>query len=211
LLSGALEQAGIDFSKDEQQITVRDAYRQVINLALVREPSFIMLVDFDRVLHWVSRFPDELSNMTDRDFNGFVSFARTRRAFESHADTQKLTEAIINKVASTVVGKEIDIMSGGFGLQADLAKEVVDGLTREDSGFYGEFLTVAVKNKFPITAVEVEGLEWEMPDQYQARIKEVGYDNWIKEFQSPEQWNYRLEMAKNCLEVLFELQKSSST
>ncbi len=197
----------VNFSQEETQLEVVDAYKRAIGLALELKPAFIQVVDFDRLLHWVSRFPEEIRDLTNRNYRGLVSYLRTARAFETHSLAQKETERVINEAASKVAGQKVDIMSGSFGLENKLAGLVLEKLSRRDSGFYTEFLALAIKGGYSISTVVVEGLEWETPDQYQSRIAEIGYEAWLSEYQSQAEWQRRRQMMQNCLEVLAELEK----
>ena len=67
-------------------LAYRTAIEQVEN-ALVEK---IMYIDFDRLIHWINNFPDEIQkilNLTDFDN---LHIGRTSRAFETHPITQPL-------------------------------------------------------------------------------------------------------------------------
>jgi hypothetical protein len=53
--------------------------------------------------------------------------------------------------------------------------------------------------------IEVGGLEWETPDKYQAEIEEIGYDDWLDQFQSHQEWAKRVELMEEGLKELFNL------
>ena len=75
------------------------ARRESVALALLDESPFILYCDFDRVLHWVERYPDELPAVLHRiPEHDFTVLGRTARAFASHPRVQRETEAIVNHV-----------------------------------------------------------------------------------------------------------------
>ncbi len=185
-------------------LSLGDNYRQAIRLGLGLNTSHIHLMDFDRALHWVRRYPQELNEVVKKitTFSGFLSFVRTRRAFESHPLIQRTTETTINAIASEVAGVDVDIMSGSFGMDRDLATLIVKESKRQDFGIYAEFLEITLKHKVRVNTIEVDGLEWETPDQYQDKIEKEGYTAWLDEFESLPEWKKRVKLIEKSTEVL---------
>lgn len=183
---------------------IGEDYRNAIRLSLKSNAGFIQLLDFDRALHWVDRFPDELSKVKNQleESLGFVSFVRSKKAFETHPITQRSTETAVNAIASEVAGFGIDIMSGSMGMERALAELIVKESSRDDFGFYAEPLIIAKKHKFPISILEVDGLEWETPDQYKDQIEKYGYSAWLSKFQSLSEWEKRVKLLDQTAEVL---------
>lgn len=183
---------------------ISDNYLSAIRIAVRTDSTFIHLVDFDRALHWAKRFPRELRDVVKilPTYQGFVSLVRTNRSFQSHPQVQRSTESIVNAIASEVSSIEIDIMSGSFGFQKKLAVKIVQEAKRKDYGIYAEFLTIALKHKFLISTIEVEGLEWETPDQYQDIISKEGYSAWLHAFESLPEWKKRITLLEDSADVL---------
>lgn len=179
-------------------------YLNAIKMAVNTKTRYVHLVDFDRALHWIKRFPRELRDIVDLfpSFQGYISFIRTQRAFETHPQTQRSTENVINVIASEDAGVNVDIMSGSYGFERMLAKKIVQEAKRKDFGIYAEFLRIALKYHFPISTIETEGLEWETPDQFQNEIKREGYSTWLKHFQSLSEWQKRIYLLEESVEVL---------
>jgi len=42
--------------------------------------------------------------------------------------------------------------------------------------------------------MEIDGLEWETPDRYKEEIKAKGHEKWLHEFQTPQEWERRIEL-----------------
>jgi len=196
------------FLSEEIENTLGNNYRNAIKLGLEKNSSHILLLDFDRALHWTRRFAQELEEIKNKllSLNGFTSFVRTRRAFESHPLMQRSTETTINAIASEVAKKDIDIMSGAFGMDRNFAETVLKFSKRDDFGFYAEILEIALKNNTTIDTIEVEGLEWETPDQYKDKINKEGYSQWLSEFESLSEWEKRVKLIEKSTEVLTENQ-----
>src|ERR1035437_631139 len=184
--------------------SIGEDYRNAIQLALSLNTSFIHLLDFDRALHWADRFSDELKNVEQQiaHYVGYVSFVRSKKAFETHPITQRSTETAVNAIASEVAGMGVDIMSGSLGMERDLAQLVIKESKRDDFGFYAEPLMIAKKHNCPINTIEVEGLEWETPDQYKEQIEKYGYSAWLAKFQSLGEWEKRVKLLDQTTQVL---------
>lgn len=200
----ALNETKIEFSLSVEKISLGENYRRGIREGLKSNPSHIHLVDFDRALHWVKRYPEELKQIQSEIENkdGLVLFGRTKRAFESHPLIQRTTETAVNAIATEIAGQDVDIMSGSFGFERELADIIVRESKREDFGIYAEFLTIALKHKKKISTVEVEGLEWETPDQFQDKIEKEGYIAWLSEFESLPERKKRIKLIEDSAEVL---------
>jgi len=181
-------------------------YLSAMKLALSTNAQFIHVVDFDRALHWMKRFPRELRDVQALlpSCQEFTSFVRTKRAFETHPNIQRSTEQIVNSIASEVAGVDVDIMSGSFGFERSLAKNVITEVKQKDHGIYAEFLRIAIKHKVLISTIEVEGLEWETPDQFQNEIRQKGYAEWLQQFESLAQWGKRVKLVEDSADVLIK-------
>lgn len=179
-------------------------YLAVLRMVTKTSNKHIHLVDFDRALHWTKRFPRELRDAIEilPSYNGYVSFVRTPRAFQSHPQTQRTTETIINTIASEVAGVTVDIMSGSFGFHKTLAQKIIKEAKRKDYGIYAETLLIALRHRYLIATIEVEGLEWETPDQFKENIQQEGYTAWLHEFESLPEWKKRVSLLEKSAEVL---------
>lgn len=159
--------------------------------------------DLDRFLHWLLKWPDELFRAAQWiPTTGVLMFRRTARAFSSHPDTQQLTEGPANRLAARVFGiADMDLFSGSFGFGRDAAQALVQRGVRSEASFFVEAINVPLQSKLPIDSFIVEGLEWETPDQYRKEIDLLGYEEWLNQFQSPDEWRFRSEMAANWIEL----------
>lgn len=191
------ERNGMHFEFRVEDGDIGERYRACLRAGIAESVEQLLLMDFDRALHWARSFPDELEVVAEqiKVNEGFTSLVRSRRAFETHPQTQRETELVANEIASEVVGRQVDILSGAYGMDVEVAKVLVKEISKNDFGFYGEILAIPFREGFEINGIEVEGLEWETPDQYKEEIHKVGYSQWLNNFQSLEEWEKRLTLA----------------
>lgn len=184
-------------------------YKKSIKIAIdyVENPQVqkIFYIDFDRLIHWINSYPDEFQNIfkinSDIDY---LHIGRTSRAFETHPSTQKETEKIINELGSKTLGfKETrDIISVCYFFTKELGEKFLEFKNFTTTGFYCAWPIIFWKYASKKRYIEVEGLEWETPDKFQVEISEIGYDGWLKKFQSPEEWKKRVNFVQDAIEEL---------
>ncbi|RLI44665.1 hypothetical protein DRO61_11870, partial [Candidatus Bathyarchaeota archaeon] len=84
-----------------------DNYKEAVKLALDNvvspENEKIFYIDFDRLIHWINAYPDELTKtLYENSDVDYLHIGRTSRAFETHPSTQKETEIIVNELGSKI-------------------------------------------------------------------------------------------------------------
>ncbi len=196
-------------SKTMKQV---DTYTQVISEAKnkITNPAleYIFYIDLDRLLHWATNFPKELKNVFIK-YKGqeYYHIGRSKRAFGTHPPTQQTTEHIVNKLGSEIVEfpETRDIISVCYIINKRLAEKIIQVSHSTVTGFYCTWPLLFWKWAETKDYIEVGGLEWETPDQYEPEIKEIGYDNWLKSFQSQQEWKKRVGMLEDYLTELFNL------
>ncbi len=189
---------------------IRDTYIDALKIAYeeATEEDRIFYADYDRLLHWVSRYPEELKQI----INGypdvdFFHIGRTKRAFATHPETQRKTEILANELGSIMLGfsETHDMLSACYGFSKTLLKQILDIELKTELGFYSIWAYWAYKWAKKWEYQEVEGQEWETPDRFQKEIKEKGYDAWLANFQTPNEWRRRIELLADCLHELYAL------
>ncbi len=179
---------GLGFETSKGSKTIISAYKKALKQALTNNPKHIFYCDFDRILHWVDAFPQELIETARTSYiNDFLLIGRTTRAFQTHPKTQIETEIIANQLASKLLGfrQTRDILSVCWRLTSTLAETLLQLPTRNSYGFYVEWPVYAWQHADNPCYIEVDGLEWETPDKYGEEIKKMGYEAWLKAFKSP--------------------------
>jgi hypothetical protein len=168
----------------------------------------IFYCDFDRLLHWISNYPSELSDlMANNQDVEYLHIGRTKRAFNTHPITQVKTEKIVNELATQMLGFDelFDDLSASWMMSPRLAQKVISLKNPTSTGFYASWPIYlwhwAESKRFK----RVEGHEWETPDRYQTEIKEMGFDKWSQQFQSSEEWERRADLLNDCLFEMYQL------
>jgi hypothetical protein len=177
---------------------------------LEKENEKVFYVDFDRLVHWILEYPEELENILrkNQEFD-YLHIGRSERAFESHPETQKNTEKIINNIGSETLGFENpkDLISVCFIFNKTLCHRILSLENKTSTGFYGTWPLIFWNEALTKTYIEVEGLEWETPDRFISEIKEIGYSNWLKNFQSSSEWRKRVRFINDFITELKDLIK----
>lgn len=192
--SELLEQAGF-------RVTVRSQVKSrqldtATDIALIAakergKGNLIMTGLLDRTLHWLDTYPDELNDLLENGTGDLdmMIIGRTERAFFTHPKEQRDPEIYTNLVTARLLGMEhVDVAAGVPSLMTrETARTIIDFLKDHHRVFNPE---VDINDAaWPIIAkfrgkklgyVEVEGLEFETPDQFKNEIEELGYDEWVK-------------------------------
>ncbi len=198
---------GIDvvYSPEMAQL---DTYRFAIKTALeyIKEPKIqrLFYIDFDRLIHWVNVYPEELEKIFENNTNvDYLHIGRSNRAFKTHPETQKDTEIIVNELGSRILGltETHDLISVCYLISKELGEKILKLKNPTDTGFYGSWPIYFWNWTAPSLKcyLQVEGLEWETPDRFKKEIDMIGRDEWLKKFQSPIEWKKRVEFLYNCL------------
>jgi len=195
-------------SKDHLEVfvgkeSIVSTYRTAFKHAIAKNPDRIFYCDFDRILHWVNAYPEELAEIVETQMtNDLLHYGRTRRAFRSHPETQTMTESLVNKITSHIQGfqETRDFLGGCWRLTPRLANYLLHLPTSNQFGFYVEWPFYAWRKAEIPGYIEVEGLEWETPDRYLSEIRDMGYEIWSQSFQTPREWQKRVGMLSDFIE-----------
>jgi hypothetical protein len=183
--------------------TVVGCYQSAITQAFRSGADNIFYCDLDRALHWVKTYPSELGTLAESSIkNDFILIGRTTRAFDTHPETQTLTESIGNKVASGVISltETRDILGTTWIITPALAKLVLEIVPSNRYGFFIEWPLTLWRSARNPNYIEVEGLEWETPDRYKEEIKVEGLEYWMKRFQTTSEWRRRSVMLRDFID-----------
>jgi len=189
-----------------------DNYKRAIKLALDHvvypENEKIFYIDFDRLIHWINTYPDELTKTLKENSDvDYLHIGRTQRAFNTHPITQKETEIMVNELGSKILGfsETRDIISVCFLFTKDLGEKILKIKTSTKTGFYGIWPIIFWSSTNLKRYVSCEGLEWETADMYKREIDNVGYNQWLEDFQTPHEWKKRVQLLHEVLIELMEL------
>ena len=174
--------------------------RAAVELALQAPCPFIIYCDFDRILHWMEFYPEELHRVAQQitQFD-FTILGRTPRAFATHPRIQRHTEAIINHVFERVSDQAWDTGAGARGLSRRAATAIVN--SNHDDAISNDVtwpLWLQQRGGFSLGYLETEGLEFETPDRFPAEVAQAGgVACWSEQLDDDVQhWAMRLELAR---------------
>ena len=191
-----------------------DTYRTALRTALenIDDSAYqrIFHIDFDRLIHWINTYPEELSHILQNNSDvDYLHIGRTSRAFSTHPTTQKRTEIIVNEIGSKILGFNgiKDLISVCYFFTKALGQRILEVNHSTASGFYSTWPIYLWSYAPSKRYVEVEGHEWETPDRFKKEIDEIGFEKWIEKFQSFEEWNKRVKILHDCLLELFDYVK----
>jgi hypothetical protein len=179
--------------------------RAAVNLALQGPCPYIIYCDFDRILHWMEFYPDELRAVTQQITSyDFTILGRTSRAFATHPRIQRDTEAIINHVFERVSAlassdRAWDTGAGARGLSRRAAEAIATGC--HDDAISNDVtwpLYLEQRGDFSLGYLETEGLEFETPDRFPDEVARAGgVAQWSEQLDDdPQHWAMRLELAR---------------
>jgi hypothetical protein len=171
-------------------------------------------IDFDRWLHWLTAWPDELENLSARIERVVarqkvtpwcVLLGRTARAFASHPPVQRLPETATNRTLSLVAGKSLDAVSGAVWLSAEGRGIVLASSVEESAATDLEWAGLILRqDPARLLGLRFEGLEWETPDFHATAIASAGgLEPWVRAtFDTPAMWTTRLQLAAASVSAL---------
>lgn len=184
-----------------------EAHRQAIDYGLKNNGKIFHCSDFDRILHWVSDYSKELKDTLEKvNRADYLIVGRTKRALATHPLSWQLTEKINNALLSKVLGLKVDISAGSFLLNQKAAKIVLGQSQEIGSPVLAEWPLLVKKAGLKVGYQAANGLEWEDPDRFQKEIKKMGYQKWLENYDTPNEWQKRLEITNQMAKfILSEL------
>jgi hypothetical protein len=175
--------------------------RETVRAGLRTGCSHLHLCDFDRAIHWASRYPDELEAvMAAIPGYDLLILGRTARAWATHPPYQAETEPLFNRVFGLVSGRPWDVGAGSRGLSRRAAETLLQISSEPTVGVDAEWplLLLALEHDgYRVAYRPCEGLEFETADRYGPEIEAAGgYAAWEAQMSAdPRHWTFRLKVA----------------
>jgi hypothetical protein len=173
--------------------------RETIRVGLLAGTSHLQMCDFDRALHWMAHYPQELALVIAQIPNyDLLVLGRTERAWATHPPYQAETEPLFNRVFALVTGLPWDVGAGSRGLSRRAAEALLQISQEKTVGVDAEWpLLLLKRDGFRVGHRPCEGLEFETADRFRAEIEAAGsYESWEAEMSSdPLHWVFRLKVA----------------
>jgi len=178
---------------------IGDTRRQTLRLGLSLGSTHLQTCDFDRALHWVARFPEELETViTEIPHHDLLVLGRTERAWATHPPYQAETEPLFNKVFALVTGLPWDVGAGSRGLSRRAAERILELSQEMTVGIDAEWPLLALRQGgFRVGYRSCDGLEFETADRFGSEIEAAGgYSRWEAQMSAdPRRWVHRIQIA----------------
>jgi len=126
-------------------------------------------VDLDRLIRWVETRPDEWQQTLRRiEATDCLLIGRTEAAWATHPQVMIQVEKIINSTFSYFLGHEYDFGSGSKGFSRHAVALILANTQPGNAlGTDVEWPILLHRAGFKLDDILVDGLDWEIPDQYQ--------------------------------------------
>ena len=124
-------------------------------------------IDFDRLLFWLEKYPNELLKVIKQikqlNENDYLVIGRTDKAWNSHPTFQKIPEEETNDAISKEINKIADVTSGCRAFGRKIALSIVKNAKAIHSGISDTEwpMIVHLHNKANIKSIFVDGLSYE--------------------------------------------------
>jgi hypothetical protein len=159
--------------------------------------------DFDRWLHWMGRFPDELAALPGRLLARrrrpwYACLGRTRRAMATHPRVQRVAEGATNHAISLACGRRLDATAGACWLSREGAAIVLSLSAEPTNATDLEWPALVYRaDRRRLAYVATEGLEFETAEFFAAEVAAAGgVASWERDtYERPEVWQARLRLA----------------
>jgi hypothetical protein len=174
--------------------------RRSLRAGLGAGTSHLHICDFDRALHWIAYYPQELAEVIASIPNyDLLVLGRTTRAWATHPPYQAETEPLFNKVFALVTGLPWDVGAGSRGFSRRAAGLVLAHSREQTIGVDAEWpLLLLGQDSFRVDHRLCEGLEFETADCFGPEIEAAGsYRAWVAQMSAdPARWAFRLKVAQ---------------
>lgn len=192
---------------------VGKTYFEAIKKGWSTDADYLFYCDFDRILHWMHTYPKELKRFVSylrreekkKDRVDYVICERSSAAYRMHHDALYWSEQLPNMIISRKLGekKQRDHLSGCFVYSKKAATHVVRYGGYKGQQHWGAWPIELQRRKVKISYKKFLGLEWETPDRYQEKVKQLGgVDEFRKNMSTNEEWVKRIGWAREFIEEI---------
>ncbi|MFU8773141.1 MAG: hypothetical protein ACNA8H_12070 [Anaerolineales bacterium] len=179
-----------------------------VQAALNHPETHVQYVDFDRLLRWVETRASEWRQIVELTQGvDCLIVGRTDQAYRTHPQALVLTEEISNLVTSHLLGRPMDVSAGCKGFSRRAAEFLIANCKPGNAlGTDAEWPVLLHRAGFDIVYRTVDGLDWEIPDQYQGRASGEERQRQQADIYdaNPINWERRVEIALEIVRVGLE-------
>jgi hypothetical protein len=136
---------------------IGESRRNCLRRGLETDCEYFHFVDFDRLLYWYMTYPEELKQVIRLiQCDKFTIIGRTKAAFDSHPDYQRITEGLIN---SLFMDGKYDVLAASRGITRHAAATILNNSKAINPACIDvEWCTILLRN---INYIQVNGLAYE--------------------------------------------------
>ena len=203
-LLARLQDAAVD-PLEASRGAVGTGRRHALRLGLSTGASHLHYCDFDRLLHWLDRYPGELDRvLADIPRWDYLVLGRSDRAFATHPRVQRDTEIITNHAFSLWFGRPVDVTAGSCAVSRRAAELLLAGSTAPTNATDTEWPALVLRKRYEVGYLATEGLEFETADYFPKEIAAAGsLEAWLEERSRPlAAWIGRTRLTLESLEAL---------
>jgi SAM-dependent methyltransferase len=185
-----------------------------IKTALEPPSDFIHYADMDRLLHWVETNQDEwLRIVNEIEKSDCIILGRTEAARRTHPQVLIATEILSNRVTSHFLGAEMDVSAGSKSFSHKAAQYLVEQASLANSiGTDAAWPILLKKAGFSVKYIQVEGLDYESPDQFKPRsaTPEEQQQAAAQYDADPAHWSARVDIADQIIATALRVSQMPS-
>jgi hypothetical protein len=183
-------------------------YLALQKAADVPDAAHIHYADLDRLLRWVETRPQEWLQVVARlQECDCLVIGRTPAAYATHPQALVKTEAISNAVVSHFLGRKMDVSAGSKGFSRPAVEFLLANTHPGRAlGTDAEWPLVLQRAGFQVEYLEVDGLDWEIADQFQDQAAGTERQRQVAaEYDAdPRHWAHRVAVALEIIEVALQ-------
>jgi hypothetical protein len=182
------------------QVIVNTAWSQgrytALKAAYGSGADYIHYADLDRLIRWVETRPDEWLQTVERvQQSDCLIIGRTEAAWATHPQVMIQVEKIINSTFSHFLGQDFDFGAGSKGFSRRAAGVILANCQPDNPlGADIEWPILLHRVGFSLQSVLADGLDWEIPDQYQDQAADRERQRTLAEAYDADvqRWKYRV-------------------
>jgi hypothetical protein len=176
-----------------------------LKLAQDVNASYVHYVDMDRLLRWLETKPNELKRTIERvKTSDCLVIGRTEKAWETHPQAMRQTEAISNSLFSRLLGQPFDLSAGSKGFSRAAVASLMSNTQKGRAiGADSEWIVMCHRAGFKVESLLVDGLDWEIPDRFQKTAADAARQLQIRtEYDADaDNWAHRVQIAHEIIEA----------
>ncbi|MEO8610653.1 MAG: hypothetical protein ABI690_22340 [Chloroflexota bacterium] len=141
----------------------------VLQAAFEMGADHIHYADLDRLIRWIETRPDEWQQTLKRlQQSDCLVIGRTEAAWATHPQVMIQVEKMINSNFSYLLGQDLDFGAGSKSFSHRAAGVILANSQPQNAlGTDVEWPILLHRTGFKVESLLVDGLDWEIPDQYQ--------------------------------------------